>query len=91
MKPEYEPLTIEQKLGYLVEECGEVQAAIGKTFRWGLDSYNPEPGASRETNLDWVLREIDDLEGAIARVREALNWDGCPMGPPPDSVAEEAP
>lgn len=72
MKPEYEPRTVQGKLGYLVEECGEVQAAIGKTFRWGLESFNPEAGASRETNRKWILREINDLEGAIARVRAAL-------------------
>lgn len=72
MRSEYEPKTVQQKLGLLVEECGEVQAAVGKTFRWGLESFNPEPGASRETNRKWILREINDLEGAIARVRVAL-------------------
>jgi NTP pyrophosphatase (non-canonical NTP hydrolase) len=42
MRKEYEPQTTEQKLGYLVEECGEVLAAVGKTQRWGLDSVNPD-------------------------------------------------
>jgi len=42
MKPQYEPKTTEQALGYLVEECGEVLAAVGKTQRWGLESTNPE-------------------------------------------------
>ena len=46
MKPQYRPITLGQKLGYLVEECGEVLAAVGKTQRWGLESFNPEPGAS---------------------------------------------
>ena len=36
MKPEYMPITIDEKLGYLVEECGEVLHAVGKTQRWGL-------------------------------------------------------
>ncbi len=99
MRPEYEPKTLEQRLGYLVEECGEVLAAAGKTLRWGQDSNNPEClrcGASvmdprhgkmaggyweasdhaflpqPETNRQWLLRELSDLEGAIARVREAL-------------------
>lgn len=73
MKPEYAPISIEQKLGYLVEECGEVLAAVGKTQRWGLNSYNPEPGASRETNREWILRELDDLENACAIVRGAID------------------
>ena len=73
MKPQYEPQTTEEKLGYLVEECGEVLAAVGKTQRWGPESYNPElPPEQRETNREWVLRELPDLERAIRYVREAL-------------------
>ena len=67
MKERYYPHTIEQKLGYVVEECGEVLAAIGKTQRWGLDSYNPEiPPEARELNRDWIKRELQDLKNAIA-------------------------
>lgn len=45
------PQTNEAALGYLVEECGEVLAATGKTIRWGQDSFNPElPPEQRETN-----------------------------------------
>ena len=73
MKPEYRPVTITQKLGYLVEECGEVLHAIGKTQRRGLDSFNPELGASRETNREWILRELADLESACTIVRRALD------------------
>lgn len=74
MKAEYEPKTLEQKLGYLVEECGEVMAGVGKTLRWGIDSSNPElPKEERETNRAWILRELVDLEGAIQRVKEELN------------------
>lgn len=73
MNPRYSPKTIDQKLGYLVEECGEVLAAIGKTQRWGLENFNPEPGASRETNREWILRELDDLENACGIVRRALD------------------
>jgi NTP pyrophosphatase (non-canonical NTP hydrolase) len=60
-------------LGHVVEECGEVLAAIGKTQRWGLDSSNPEvlPGF-RETNRTWLLRELDDLEFTIARLRKGI-------------------
>lgn len=73
MKAKYEPKTLQQKLGYLIEECGEVMQATGKSVRWGLDSYNPEvPRMPKDTNQDWLLRELDDLERAIGYVRSAL-------------------
>lgn len=76
MKPQYEPQTDEERLGYLVEECGEVMAAVGKTLRWGLESVNPElPPEQQETNREWILRELKDLSGAIRRVRDALQDD----------------
>jgi hypothetical protein len=60
-------------LAHVVEECGEVLAAAGKCQRWGLESVNPElPPAEQETNRDWLIRELDDLEGAIARLRKEL-------------------
>lgn len=68
--PRYRPRTRQQKLGYLIEECGEVMAATGKTLRWGLESTNPElPPEQQETNRDWLLRELDDLELAIRYVQ----------------------
>lgn len=70
------PITDLQKLGYLVEECGEVMAAVGKTIRWGLDSSNPElPEQERETNRDWILRELKDLKDAIKITEEELERD----------------
>lgn len=61
-------------LACLVEECGETLAAAGKTQRWGRDSVNPElPPEQRETNRDWLLREMADLEQAIQRVRERID------------------
>jgi NTP pyrophosphatase (non-canonical NTP hydrolase) len=73
MKPEYEPKTTEQKLGYVVEECGEVLAAIGKAQRWGLESFNPEiPIEERVTNRDWILRELIDLKAGIDKLRKDL-------------------
>ena len=60
-------------IGHLVEECGEVLAASGKLLRWGPNSVNPElPPEQQETNRDWLLRELDDLEDLIARARAAL-------------------
>ena len=66
MKPEYEPKSTTDHLGYLIEEAGEVLAAAGKSIRWGLDSYNPElPPQERESNEDWLRREMRDLTRAI--------------------------
>jgi hypothetical protein len=69
--PDYEPKTKEQKFGYLVEELGEVQQAAGKCLRFGLFNHNPETGLL-ETNAEMLLRELDDLEGAIKLFREEL-------------------
>ncbi|AYO78346.1 hypothetical protein EBF16_16485 [Sphingobium yanoikuyae] len=56
--------------GKLVEELGELQAALGKSIRWGRSSFNPEvPADQRETNADWIEREIDDVLEAIENYR----------------------
>lgn len=69
----YLPTDVGGMLGHVVEECGEVCMAIGKTFRFGLESYNPEVEEDkRETNAEWILREIDDLELSINRLRDEL-------------------
>jgi hypothetical protein len=67
-------------IGRFIEECGEALAAAGKTIRFGWQSRNPIPDASpipldlRETNEDWLRREINDLEVAIARLRKSRGW-----------------
>jgi len=66
--PAYEPTSDEARLSYLVEEAGEMLAAAGKTLRYGLASYNPEPGSSGETNAAWLTRELADLKLAIELV-----------------------
>jgi NTP pyrophosphatase (non-canonical NTP hydrolase)/predicted RNase H-like HicB family nuclease len=72
-EPRYFPRTIEQVLGYFTEECGEVLSAIGKTQRWGLESVNPElDEPDQETNRDWILRELVDLEAAIKILRQRI-------------------
>ena len=59
-------------LKHLIEECGEVIAAAGKTLRWGPASTNPElPVEKQERNIDWLDRELVDLEKAIHRFRES--------------------
>ncbi len=73
-RPEYEPQTPVQRLGYLIEECGEVLAAAGKILRRGYSSVNPElPPEFQETNAQWLKRELLDLEDAIQRVRGDLD------------------
>jgi hypothetical protein len=63
-------------LAHVVEECGEVLAAAGKTQRWGRDSTNPElPRDQRETNEAWLVRELNDLRGAIDRLLVAIDED----------------
>jgi hypothetical protein len=69
-RPEYEPKDEWQALGYFIEEAGECLAAAGKTLRWGFESFNPEPGASRETNREWLAREVADLKEAINRLED---------------------
>jgi NTP pyrophosphatase (non-canonical NTP hydrolase) len=65
----YRPKSTTQRLAYLVEECGEVLAAAGKSQRWGLESYNPDlPPDERETNAAWLLREMHDLKRAISLI-----------------------
>jgi NTP pyrophosphatase (non-canonical NTP hydrolase) len=72
-KPEYEPKTVEQRLGYLIEECGEVLQAAGKSIRWGLQSVNPElPASQQESNQEWLRRELKDLKAAIRRIEDVL-------------------
>lgn len=59
--------------GKAIEELGELQAALGKSLRWGWASTNPElPPAARETNVDWVRREIADVRGALENLEREL-------------------
>ena len=63
----------DKRLAHLIEECGEVLAAAGKTQRWGVHSVNPLiPEYARETNLTWLVREIDDLKESIARLEISI-------------------
>lgn len=75
MKQEYIPKTELQKLAYLIEECGELIQALGKAIRWDLDAYNPELlEEDRETNRDWILREIKDVKRAIKFVKNEIGY-----------------
>jgi hypothetical protein len=68
--PKYAPKDAEGRFFHLIEELGELQAAIGKTLRWGIFSVNPElPEGEQESNGLWVLREMDDVLSALAACR----------------------
>lgn len=69
----------ENQLAHLVEECGEVLAAAGKTQRWGWASANPLlPIEGRETNLVWLKRELKDLREALDRLEATIEADDLP-------------
>ncbi len=73
MEDRYRPITMKQHMGCVIEECGELQAALGKTLRWGLSGVNPElPVPVQEKNIDWVRREMIDAERAIGMLRKRL-------------------
>jgi hypothetical protein len=57
-----------------IEELGELSAALGKTLRWGWESYNPElPTSERETNAAWVRREMQDVREALDNLHRELS------------------
>lgn len=63
-------------LGVFIEECGEALAAAGKTVRYGWASYSPlVPESERETNEEWLKREIRDVLFAISRLAKSRCWD----------------
>ena len=60
--------------GKAVEEAGEFLAAMGKTMRWGWNSYNPElPLAEQESNEMWVRREMKDLREALDNLEKEMD------------------
>ena len=46
----------------LAEECGEVQRAIGKALRFGMDDVNPHTGESAREHL---LNEAQDVLASL--------------------------
>lgn len=64
----------EQAKDRLIEECGELVAALGKTGRFGWASYNPLlPLEERELNIDWVRREMNDVRLALDAMEKELD------------------
>ena len=66
----------DQRLSKAIEECGEFLAAAGKTQRFGRDSTNPLlPKEQQETNIVWLMREMDDASNALSALRVAIVTD----------------
>lgn len=71
--PKYLQKGFDKCLSHAIEECGEFLAAAGKTQRWGPHSTNPEiPPDKRESNLQWMWREMGDLYQALDRLRASI-------------------
>lgn len=59
-----------QVLGRLGEELAEVLTALGKSYRFHIEGYDPTiPPKDRESNAAWLLREMDD---ALDAIRDAV-------------------
>lgn len=60
-------------MGKAVEEAGEFLAAMGKTMRWGWESFNPELEPNKQIlNRWWVKSEIADLRGALDNLEREM-------------------
>lgn len=72
--PKYMRPGLDFARGKAIEELGELQAALGKSLRWGWHSVNPELlPPDQETNVAWVRREMDDVRGALDNLERELD------------------
>lgn len=92
IKPQYRSKSATQALSHVVEEMGEAIAAAGKTLRWGPQSVNPElPPEQQERNIDWLARELDDVQRAINAFWKCAAIEGwCGDNRPPAAPGCEA-
>lgn len=83
--PKYLQDGFDKRLSHAIEECGEFIAAAGKTQRWGVYSVNPElPREMQETNIQWLFRELLDVEEALQRLKESMQQGAFPVAALPD-------
>lgn len=77
-EPQEELLTEEERfaLEILIEECGEVLQAVGKTRRFGLDSHNPED-PTKQTNRSRLEQELGDVIGMVVYLEKMGVRDGA--------------
>ncbi len=72
--PKYMRPGLDFARGKAIEELGELLAALGKSLRWGWESYNPElPRAEQETNAGWAYREMADVRGALDNLEREMD------------------
>lgn len=66
LNEEYQSKDAEQALAHVIEECGEVISAAGKTLRFGPMSADPTlPPEEQTTNIEWLIMEMEDLQRSI--------------------------
>lgn len=71
--PKYMRAGLNFARGKAIEELGELQAALGKSLRWGWKSVNPELlPPDQETNLVWARREMQDVRDALDNLEREL-------------------
>ena len=71
--PKYMRPGLDFARGKMIEECGELLAALGKSLRWGWASVNPElPPDEQESNATWVLREMKDVRDALDNLEREM-------------------
>ncbi len=72
--PKYMRPGLDFARGKTIEELGELQAALGKSLRWGWASVNPElPSDKQVTNAAWVRDEIRDVRDALDNLERELD------------------
>lgn len=67
--PDCEPLSVEAKLAYLIEECSEVQKECCKLLRF---KNKPLEGWTVSDNWGKLELELADLELGIRIIREVI-------------------
>ncbi len=75
MNEEYVKPGLNHALGRVVEEAGELMAALGKTVRFGFFAHDPEKGADGEKNHEWVRREMADVLYALDALEKEMTHD----------------
>ena len=72
--PKYMRPGLDFARGKVIEELGELQAALGKSLRWGWESANPElRPQDRVTNVAWVRDEMQDVRNALDNLQRELD------------------
>ena len=62
----------QERLACLLEECGEIQQAIGKILRHGYESADPTKRKPR-TNRENLEREIGDFQAILELMKDDLD------------------